>query len=465
MSYPETSTIFPYFKINPDNIEFIYEPCEYYSQLKHMFANAKDRIIISSLYLGTGRLEKDLVSTIEQNLKKNNNLTVKTLFDYSRGLRNKENSKTIFQKCIENYPERFKLFLYHTPKLRGLLKKLLPERVDEVIGVMHIKAYIADNDLIITGANLSNDYFVDRQDRYLILKDCKHLCDFYSDLFDQIKDLSFGVNKNGQVTFNNKNQSFNPYQGNYFDFCQEFSERIHELYRSYRREQNSFDLNKINFENDDLGQNTSRAYLIPLVQNGLAGVKYDEVFTNYIISNSPARSDLSLATGYFNLTPNLMDRILNSQAPIQVLTTSELGNGFYGSKGFSKYIPHIYTCIEKEFYDLIMKSNQQNRVKLFEYYKENWTFHAKGLWYVPNKSNEILPSMTLIGSSNFGHRSVGRDLEFQLAIYSQNEKFKKKLFAERTHVYEHSKLINSRIPVNKINRFIRVISKLVKNYF
>ena len=44
-------------------------------------------------------------------------------------------------------------------------------------------------------------------------------------------------------------------------------------------------------------------------------------------------------------------------------------------------------------------------------------FHAKGVWCV----QDGLPSLTIIGSSNFGHRSVHRDLEFQLAIFSKNK--------------------------------------------
>lgn len=464
MSGHEPKTAYPCFEINPDNIQFLSEPCEYYEQLKKMFANAKDRIIISSLYMGTGHLEKDLVTTIEENLNRNNDLSVKVLFDYSRGLRNNENSKTIFKKCLEDYSERFKLFLYHTPELRGVLKKCLPERVDEVIGVMHIKVYIADNDFIITGANLSNDYFVDRQDRYIILKDCKKLCDFYSLLLDQIKDFSFQVDTSGQVTFVNDNQSLHPYLGVYSDFCQEFSNRIHEFYRKYEQ-LNSIDLKQIDFENDNLEQDTDKAYIVPLVQSGPANVRFDEEFTDYIVSNSPGTSEINLATGYFNLTTNLMKRILNSEALIKVLTTSELGNGFYGSKGFSKFIPDIYTCIEKNFYDLVLKTDQQKRVQLFEYYKENWTFHAKGLWYVPNRTKDILPTLTLVGSSNFGHRSVGRDLELQLAIYSRNEKFKQKLLAEKTYVYANSTMITNKISLNKINPLIRVVSRLVKSYF
>ena len=91
------------------------------------------------------------VDCIEKNMSMNKHLKVKVLFDYLRGLRNKENSKTMLQNCLSTYNDRFQLFLYHTPNLRGILKASLPDRANETIGVMHIKVYIADDDLIITG--------------------------------------------------------------------------------------------------------------------------------------------------------------------------------------------------------------------------------------------------------------------------------------------------------------------------
>jgi len=36
--------------------------------------------------------------------------------------------------------------------------------------VCHLKAAAFDDDLVMTGANLSHDYFTDRQDRYIIFK-------------------------------------------------------------------------------------------------------------------------------------------------------------------------------------------------------------------------------------------------------------------------------------------------------
>lgn len=44
--------------------------------------------------------------------------------------------------------------------------------------------------------------------------------------------------------------------------------------------------------------------------------------------------------------------------------------------------------------------NQQKRITLWEFIKPGWTYHAKGLWYtLPDQQK---PSLTLIGSPNFG---------------------------------------------------------------
>lgn len=48
--------------------------------------------------------------------------------------------------------------------------------------------------------------------------------------------------------------------------------------------------------------------------------------------------------------------------------------------------------------------NQQRRITLWEFVKPGWTYHAKGLWYtLPDQQK---PSLTLIGSPNFGKKKV-----------------------------------------------------------
>ena len=67
----------------------------------------------------------------------------------------------------------------------------------EIFGVHHLKAAVFDNSVIITGANLSEDYFTDRQDRAYIISNCAPLANYFSDLISILTDVSFNVDDNG----------------------------------------------------------------------------------------------------------------------------------------------------------------------------------------------------------------------------------------------------------------------------
>lgn len=73
------------------------------------------------------------------------------LLDYLRGSRDNHNSRTMVQSLVNKFNGRFQLCLYHTPNLRGLLKWVGPERFNEVMGLQHMKVYIFDNSLVISG--------------------------------------------------------------------------------------------------------------------------------------------------------------------------------------------------------------------------------------------------------------------------------------------------------------------------
>lgn len=68
------------------------------------------------------------------------------------------------------------------------------------------------------------------------------------------------------------------------------------------------------------------------------------------------------------------------------------------------------------------------RVRLREYQRQGWTYHAKGLWY--HETPQQTPSLTLVGSPNFGERSTIRDLELQLAVVTSNEGLRTQLAEE-----------------------------------
>jgi hypothetical protein len=77
--------------------------------------------------------------------------------------------------------------------LPGWLGSRLPSPLDESIATQHMKAYVFDDTLIMSGANLSHDYFTNRQDRALQFARSPHLANFYHDVIDDLARSSYLV--------------------------------------------------------------------------------------------------------------------------------------------------------------------------------------------------------------------------------------------------------------------------------
>lgn len=123
-------------------------------------------------------------------------------------------------------------------------------------------------------------------------------------------------------------------------------------------------------------------------------------------------------------------------------------------------IPDAYCLIAQRFNEMAIKYKQSNRIILREYLKKGWTYHAKGLWYYSPGSQ--LPCLTLIGSPNFGERSVKRDLETQLAIVTDNEELKKKMHMECNELYK----LGTPIEKNRIiPMWVHGMVLFFRNYF
>jgi CDP-diacylglycerol--glycerol-3-phosphate 3-phosphatidyltransferase len=143
-------------------------------------------------------------------------------------------------------------------------------------------------------------------------------------------------------------------------------------------------------------------------------------------------------------------------------------NGFWKGQGLSGYIPHAYSRVLQQFYQLIVTQGQRHRIALFEYTRKNWTFHAKGLWLsLPSpppvtvnnnnnnnnnneRSDEMLrkednfPCVTLIGSPNFGVRSIARDVESQLVIITENRDLQQRLQQEMEHIFATAERVSDK---------------------
>lgn len=446
------------FPLQAHQVEIITEPQAFYSKLQTMFANAANRIGIASLYFGTDQLESQLVTDIRDNIGRNSQLKVNILIDFTRGTRGearKKSSKQMLQQLLADN-KNTTLSLYHTPKLRGLKKRVMPDRWNELIGLQHMKIYVADQTVIISGANLSNDYFKNRQDRYVFIND-KCLSDFYYQLIEKVQELSV------QVSADNKYHSHPtwnklPYEENQRRFVTQANASICKFFTTTAHEMKC-QMEKIRSSNTKID-----TWIFPLIEMGQLGIHHDSIVTKHLFSNAVADSQFNLTTGYFNLTQAYMDRIASEcKASFDILMAHPNANGFQGAKGPAGGIPAAYSQISKKFLQKLIDTNQSDRIKLYEYQRHGWTYHAKGLWYYLPGS--YMPDLTLIGSSNFGERSVNRDLESQICLVTTNDELRRQLQREYVNLKRHSSPAEHELQSRIIPRWVQTTVMFFKNYF
>lgn len=226
-----------------------------------------------------------------------------------------------------------------------------------------MQTFLGNSVWLIQRANLSHDYFTNRQDRYIRIKNCEHLCDFFESIIDSLGQFSFKACANGECVYLNENNSEHPFNGAINDFSNSLSNRLKDVISTYNTNN---DINPLKSQSD--------AFIYPLIQINDCGIRTEELVTEKLFKLSPISSRIYLAVGYFNLTKNYIDFIVeHSGASYRILLSSPQANGFFGSNGFSNNIPSIYSYLEEEFFNNFSNLNQENRISLHEYKRDNWS--------------------------------------------------------------------------------------------
>ncbi|CAG0889753.1 unnamed protein product [Cyprideis torosa] len=396
----------PGFLLNGGQVRVLRTPTEFYEFLMFRMASARKRVGVASLYLGTGSMESHLAS------------------------------------------------FYQTPSLRGIWWKYLPQRYNEVIGLQHMKILVFDECVLMTGANLSEDYFTKRQDRYIVFDNAVHLSNFFYGLIETVSQFSYTLTEDNELEVKD-GWGVNPIHSPYSDFVRKAGNAVRNFLNNEMMKQRELlersasdaSIAASSFDGKSglaalFGRQTkgdTRVY--PMVQMGELNIHDDFLATQKIFHGAEPGSLLKIATGYFNLVTDYKQILLDrSRANVQLLMAHPTCNGFLGAKGPAGGIPYGYTMLAKTFFDSVKKSGEGlKRISLWEYQRPKWSFHAKGLWYYPK--GEYLPSVTLIGSPNFGYRSVYRDLEVQLCLVTVNEELRRALNEEQKLLFEpHSSI-------------------------
>ncbi|PWN32978.1 uncharacterized protein FA14DRAFT_162165 [Meira miltonrushii] len=412
----------PIFRVNSDRLQLIEQPSKFYEKLLDIIRNSKKRIFLASLYIG--KTEHELISALSSSLKERKELKVTILVDrlrstregdYRDGEKSTESCASLLAGLQSQFPNQVEIRAFRAPDLPAWLETLVGKRFVEGWGLQHMKIYGGDDSVMISGANLSNDYFTNRRDRYLFMDD-KTVSDYLYELLMTASRYSYSLRATGTPS------QHASYQLDW-DEGARLDMKIDEQPTGptgWKRRMGS-QVERMTYE---WKQRTEAARptdsdsmdIVPLIQMGPMKVQQETTCVPEVLSyaNERPNSQLYFTTGYFSINPQYAEWILKGQFQSEMITASPKANGFYGSKGVSRHLPAAYTWLTNRFWDKLVAKNRQDQVKINEWNKQGWTYHAKGIWFSPKVDSK--PTLTLLGSSNFGIRSAKLDLECTFLI-------------------------------------------------
>uniref|UniRef100_A0A915I1A3 CDP-diacylglycerol--glycerol-3-phosphate 3-phosphatidyltransferase n=1 Tax=Romanomermis culicivorax TaxID=13658 RepID=A0A915I1A3_ROMCU len=300
----------PEFQLNGDSIEILKSPGEFYENLLKLIRNAKRRIILCSLYLGDDELTLKLIDEISSVLEQKPDLQLKMLIDFNRSTRKNDNCLKNLKNLMRNFgSDRVQIAFFHTPLLRNWRKNFFPSRWNEIFGVQHMKLYIFDDDLLISGANLSESYFTNRQDRYFLLKFCPLLTEFYQQIVDVFSQFSFklGQSNDGNLEIL-ENSAVHPFEGDFRFFTSRLKKKVGQILENHK--------NSILIVEQD-------TKISPIIQMGVCGLEDENLILEKLFELK-SKVNWRIASGYFNLTQKYQDLLLQNfdQNRISILTAS-----------------------------------------------------------------------------------------------------------------------------------------------
>lgn len=447
-------------------------PQEFHGTLCEMIRNAKDRVRIASLYVGPAISKQDdceeaeLLQALSEIVDRNHSngdkkVSIKIVLDENRALRpipinhprtsDEHQSKTTTSSaeavaraiqggnaagCPSSSLRLFRVL----PPTTIARKNWLPNPLNEVAGVFHIKIYIVDDQLLLSGANLSREYFKDRMDRYLhLVEGANGLVDFYAELVDIIcrhsNEYVYQGPNNGTPMMQTKNKTA--------EFLREITKHFQDTSSlSASPAEDLFAIGSRNENGTAEGENDIVAFGIPTFQAPSGYFRYKDpddtknvtpisvakdIATAFstcwslfrIDQRSPDKVDfvtdveatlnllrtarnmntdpngknkhsysVHLSSAYLNPTKSLLSVVQENFRSVELLTAGKISHGFKpkqkdckeGSQGTDWTIPSIFDKLVEECMTALRSSSSTTDARLFYWERPGWTFHAKGIW-------------------------------------------------------------------------------------
>ncbi|KAM0675572.1 CDP-diacylglycerol--glycerol-3-phosphate 3-phosphatidyltransferase [Gurleya vavrai] len=143
-----------------EEIHLLQKPNDFFEMIKKKLKES-ETVFIETLYMTVEKECLEIFEILKDRNKKNQKTVI--ILDENRAFR----TKNLFNFIDENNLKE--IFVFKSNESN----KAFPHFIKELLSVLHSKIYIFDDEVILSGANLSDHYLRDRADRYILIKNKK----------------------------------------------------------------------------------------------------------------------------------------------------------------------------------------------------------------------------------------------------------------------------------------------------
>ncbi len=415
---------------DPAQFETLYTAVDFRTRLIKAIREASKRIYLVALYLEDDEAGREILSELYAAKQRNPDLEVKVCVDWHRAQRGLigaapgETNAAMYQEFAERH--QHKIAVYGVP-VRGR----------EVFGVLHLKGFIIDDQVIYSGASLNNIYLNYKEryrfDRYQIIVNAK-LADCMVKFVDEQMIAHSAVH----------------------NLASETKPSTKDIKLDIRQFRTLLGKAMYEFESEPVSE--QQVALTPIVGVGKKRNRLNQGINHLL---SIARDEIFICTPYFNFPRSVakeVRRALKRGVKVTIVVGDKTANDFYipPTQTFKTIggLPYLYERNLRQF----AKNNEANiasrKLSIHLWKHDDNSFHLKGIW--------VDKRYMLITGNNLNPRAWKLDLENAILIQDHYHHLTEQFEKEAENILQHTQLICTYKQLEKVENYPEAVQKLMR---
>ncbi|MGY3568474.1 CDP-diacylglycerol--serine O-phosphatidyltransferase [Vibrio paucivorans] len=420
----------PALAMNPENFEVLYSAQDFRTRIISAIREASKRIYLVALYLEDDEAGREILTELYEAKQRNPGLDINICVDWHRaqrgliGAESSEGNAAMYKRFCEKYEHKVPVY--------GV-----PVRGKEVFGVLHLKGFIVDDQVIYSGASLNNIY-LSYHERYR---------------FDRYHVLNHTTLANSMVDFVRQEMIAHPAVNELACSSKPTTKAIKADIRQLRA---SLAQSSYQFAPEEA--TPEQIAVTPIVGIGKRRNKLNQGINQLI---AQAKDEIFICTPYFNFPKSVAKEVkkaLKRGVKVTIVVGDKTANDFYISpeEEFKTIggLPYLYELNLRRF----AKANEANiasrQLSINLWKHDDNSFHLKGIW--------VDKRYMLITGNNLNPRAWKLDLENAILIQDHYHHLTEQFDKEVENILQHTQLICTYRQLEKVEDYPDSVQKLIR---